>query len=77
MHHHHHLRIYMLVSSQKGPNNAVIPQRQNGYSSLQGRISNIGKLGTCLGWQLYRGGTPTKKKGKCWKQILLIYSIDI
>ena len=30
----------------------------------QGRISNIGKLGTCLGRQLYRGGTPTKKKKK-------------
>ena len=23
----------------------------------QGRISNIGKLGTCLGWQFNRGGT--------------------
>ena len=32
----------------------------------QGRISNIGKLGTCLGRQLCRGSTPTKKK-KMWK----------
>ena len=31
---------------------------------MQGRISNIGKLGTCLGRQLYKGGTPTKKKRK-------------
>ena len=37
------------------------------YMYEQGRISNIGKLGTCLGRQLCRGSTPTKKKRKMWK----------
>ena len=43
----------------------------------QGRISNIGKLGTCLGRQIYRGSTFTKKSEKFGKQPLLIYSIPI
>ena len=33
-------------------------------ASQQGRISHIGKLGTCLGRQLYWGGTPIKRKIK-------------
>ena len=34
----------------------------NSTDSAQGRISHIRKLGTCLGWQLNRGGTPHQKK---------------
>ena len=33
-------------------------------SKTLGQISHIGKLGTCLGRQLNRGGNPHKKKRK-------------
>ena len=46
--------------------------------SIQGRISHTGKLGTCLGQHLSRGGTPhQKKKEVLATNSILMYSLYI